>query len=511
MAEIPQSATFIHGVYINTDYSDGTCLRYDSATGRFTHWTPNHNDLSNKGTTSHANLDTHYADSTVHFTEASIDHTAITNIGTNTHAQIDTAVTNSTNHIAAANPHSGSASTSDLTTHTSAAAPHSGHEATANKGSASGYCGLDGSGLVDGDDLPAPTTSKKGGVPALETSGTLFLYRDGSWQEPPGASGGEANTMSSNGGGVSIYDTKVAADLQLNSLNTTEFSLASNLISLGQAFARETVGGRIDLSSATVLTWAAVDGLGIGIYNGTTWQLIIPSTAPTIANTANDLDSNPLAVDEVYDLFAEYDTATNFNIVAKKWTNTTTRWGSLYQHQGVYVHENTAAGLKRRFLATIYCYNNAATVNFKDEVNYRYLSNYYNMKRKTVICQNNTSGAWTYSSTTIRESKAGDNQIRGQFVCCAAQNRIAFGKWMITSSVSGAAMTGCGFNSTTALTGNWAWTPASNTQRQISFYAPLTIAAGYNYITTVEKSDAGTASFESSSGAQGALYLELEA
>jgi len=61
--------------------------------------------LSNIGTNTHAEVDTHIADATLHFTEGSIDHTAITNIGTNTHAQIDTAVTASTSHIADATLH----------------------------------------------------------------------------------------------------------------------------------------------------------------------------------------------------------------------------------------------------------------------------------------------------------------------------------------------------------------------------------------------------------------------
>ena len=75
--------------------------------------------------------------------------------------------------------------------------------------------------------------------------------------------------------------------------------------------------------------------------------------------------------------------------------------------------------------------------------------------------------------------------------------------WLITSSASGAAETGLGKNSTTALTGMWAWVPASVTQFKGPFLTVTTLAEGYNYLTTVEKSDAGTASFESSSGAQG--------
>ena len=51
--------------------------------------------LTNIGSNTHVQIDSHISDATIHFTEASIDHANIQNVGTNTHAQIDS-------HIASA-------------------------------------------------------------------------------------------------------------------------------------------------------------------------------------------------------------------------------------------------------------------------------------------------------------------------------------------------------------------------------------------------------------------------
>lgn len=59
-----------------------------------------HTTISNIGSNTHAQIDTHIASSALHYTQASIDHTAITNIGTNSHATIDTHIASSGIHYA---------------------------------------------------------------------------------------------------------------------------------------------------------------------------------------------------------------------------------------------------------------------------------------------------------------------------------------------------------------------------------------------------------------------------
>lgn len=152
------------------------------------------------------------------------------------------------------------------------------------------------------------------------------------------------------------------------------------------SLARGAHEGRIVLASATSIEYDAVIGLDVGLWDGVKWVVVCPTSSISMANTLVDLDSNALVVDALYDIFAEYASLTNFNFVAKKWSSagggSSARAAALYEFDGVLVHENSANGKKRRYLGTIYTYNNAATVNFKDEKSLRFISNHYNKVSK---------------------------------------------------------------------------------------------------------------------------------
>ena len=74
-----------------------------------------HTLLSNIGTNTHPQIDTHIADTTLHFTEGSIDHVNILSIGSNSHSAIDTHIADTTLHFTIGSKSIGDLSDVDLT------------------------------------------------------------------------------------------------------------------------------------------------------------------------------------------------------------------------------------------------------------------------------------------------------------------------------------------------------------------------------------------------------------
>ena len=78
-------------------------------------------------------------------------------------------------------------------------------EKTANKNQASGYAGLDATTHLDGDQLPAMSSGKKGGVPATGSPSNKYLRDDASWQSLPPPIVNHNDLSGIQGGGTGDY------------------------------------------------------------------------------------------------------------------------------------------------------------------------------------------------------------------------------------------------------------------------------------------------------------------
>jgi hypothetical protein len=102
-----------------------------------------------------------------------------------------------------------------------------------------------------------------------------------------------------------------------------------------------------------------------------------------------------------YDVFAQGDgTPFNFRLVAKRWTNDSTRNQSLSRFHGVLVYDKDSdAGRQRRFLGTVRLRNDGGTAKFADSETQRFVSNYYNENTLPLSHSTSASGA-TFNSTS---------------------------------------------------------------------------------------------------------------
>jgi hypothetical protein len=176
----------------------------------------------------------------------------------------------------------------------------------------------------------------------------------------------------------------------------TETTASANPSDIG----RTIVGGRLERTSDSYLEWQSYINGSIGIYNGSAWSLVTPSSNPSLQNTANDLDNNALTYDYNYDIFAEWVSSSSFYLRAKKWSGDTTRGFTLYRHEGVLVLDNTANGVKRRFLGTVRLRNDSGA-KFTDTKNQRLVANFYNKVSKSLGIDN------PYTSNTEENMTAG--------------------------------------------------------------------------------------------------------
>jgi hypothetical protein len=198
-------------------------------------------------------------------------------------------------------------------------------------------------------------------------------------------------------------------------------------------------------------------------------------------------------------------------VAGAAWTDNGTSvvgdFAGLYQHEGVWVQANSAAGKKRRWLGIIYTYNNSATVNFKDDVNNRYVSNFYNRKIKDLASWNTTT-SWVYATAAWGEWNGGTGQIKGNFVQCENSiNLLVISGFSITGA--GAIYVGGSFNSTTGGLPQVGFVPSIAVGCSAASSSLITVPCGFNYFTLTHYASASS-TFYSSSGVFGVGTMVLQ-
>ena len=241
-------------------------------------------------------------------------------------------------------------------------------------------------------------------------------------------------------------------------------------------------------------------------YKGNTISLVIGGTITEKTFTEQSIDFSAKTAAKTYDIFAYWDSGTGeVKIEELVWTDDTTRATDLTLSNGVYYKLGDTT---RKYLGTVYAYDNAGTTKIRDEKSYRYVCNYYNKLEKHLITYNSTA-SWTYSTNTSREWNGGSGQIRGNFILGISQE--------IISKVVGMSVTnatdydsynlGIAYDETSITEGDYSYsniygnlTVTARAYLRSCGEAKKILAQGLHYMTGVERMPDATTATVTSSG-----------
>lgn len=194
-----------------------------------------------------------------------------------------------------------------------------------------------------------------------------------------------------------------------------------------------------DVTAATTLYFALYAGNRIALFNGQVWVLdALTELSIAVPGTTSTM----------YDAFV-YDNAGTPTLELLAWTNDTTRATALTTQNGVLVKSGVTT---RKFVGSF----RTTTVSgqTEDSATKRYVSNYYNSKRKPLVRQETTT-TWTYNTATIRQANAAAaNQI--DFVIGWAEVTVDAHVQVSYHNAGGGGVTmavGLGLDSTTTFSG----------------------------------------------------------
>ena len=235
--------------------------------------------------------------------------------------------------------------------------------------------------------------------------------------------------------GLAAVNGAAATFLRSDGAPAIDQSLVTNIIP----------GGRLTLTAATPVTTADVLAATnlryvpyihgyLPLYSGSAWQLV-PFTDPNISLSG-------FTTSQPYDVFA-YASGGVAAFEFFAWTSPTTRATALVYQDGRLCK---TGALTRLYLGTIQM---AATSQCEDSMARRLVWNHYNRTRRPFY-KEDTTAAWTYTSTTWRQMRAtAGNQV--DWV-------IGYGGAVVDAIVraqayAGECMAGLGINSTSVLSG----------------------------------------------------------
>jgi hypothetical protein len=260
-------------------------------------------------------------------------------------------------------------------------------------------------------------------------------------------------------------------------------------------FYRTFNGGRLERVSDTVLEWQPYYNGSIGLYNGSNWELITPSSNPSASNDATTISGSSLAADTNYDVFGTI-SGTTFNLEFQEWSGGTTRYQTPVDFEGVKVFEDTEDGRKRRWLGTIRMRSDSGA-KFTDSDNQRFVSNFYNKLSKPCYGTASSSPSHDYTESLREFSGGGSAVTRLEFVNCWAPTIIIL-QGSLFMDVNTSADFGYGINTVESIS-TIPYVKITSPPGLNNYALPGSYTsdnAGYFYVTALEqnRSDTGNTS-----------------
>lgn len=196
-----------------------------------------------------------------------------------------------------------------------------------------------------------------------------------------------------------------------------------------------------DVTGATTVYMTPFVGNKIGLYNGTTWDLITTAEISVALGT--------ITSDQGYDVFC-YNNSGTATLELTAWTNNTTRATALVMQDGILCK---TGALTRRYLGS---FLTTSTTQTEDSEAKRYLFNYYNRINRSLRAVDGTA-SWTYSSATIRQANASSVNQLNLFLGVVDQKIRTSQVTNVLGGNPANVAAGIGLNTTTAFTGTYSY------------------------------------------------------